>query len=267
MPNSWLIVSLLLPGAAPATAATTPTRVLIVGTFHMASPGLDLLNPSVKDILGGRRQREILDVVSHLEKFHPTKIALEARPGSPAIQKRLANYLAGHYTLTADEVDQLGLRLAKNLHHQTVYGIDFEEDLAFEAMFRYAEQNQQGALVQSVMSEMETKLKPRLSPDSMEKRSMRQILADLNSAEMDQLSHRLYMALLRIGKGKAYAGTDVVAHWYDRNLRIATNIVRLAESPGERILVIIGSGHGKLLRQFIAETPGFEVVDCAAYLK
>lgn len=267
MVNSLLIASLLLPGAAPTTADTTPTRVLIIGTFHMASPGLDILNPSVKDILGERRQREILEVVSRLERFHPTKIALEASPDSPAIHKRLASYLAGRYTLTADEIDQLGLRLAKTLKQQTLYGIDFKEDLTFEAMFRYAEQNQQGALVQGVMSEVENKLKPRLSPDSMEKRSLRQILADLNSPEMDQLSHRLYMSLLRIGKGKAYAGTDVVAHWYDRNLRIATNIVRLAESPGERILVIIGSGHGKLLRQFIAETPGFQVVDCADYLK
>jgi hypothetical protein len=31
--------------------------------------------------------------------------------------------------------------------------------------------------------------------------------------------------------------------------------------------VIIGFGHGKLLRQFMGEMPGFELVDCATYLK
>jgi hypothetical protein len=31
--------------------------------------------------------------------------------------------------------------------------------------------------------------------------------------------------------------------------------------------VIIGAGHGKLLRQFIGEMPGFKLVDCSNYLK
>jgi hypothetical protein len=84
---------------------------------------------------------------------------------------------------------------------------------------------------------------------------------------MDDLGHRVYMGLLRVGKGKEYPGTDAVSRWYDRNLRIATHIARLAERPGERILVIIGSGHCKLLRQFIREMPGFELVDCLNYLK
>jgi pheromone shutdown protein TraB len=58
-----------------------------------------------------------------------------------------------------------------------------------------------------------------------------------------------------------------VAQWYHRNLLIATNITRLSQGPGERILVLIGAGHAKLLREFLSEVPGFEVVDCLRYLK
>ncbi len=266
MMHLCLIASLLLTGDAPKPADATPTQVLIVGTFHMSNPGRDLLNPSVKDVLGERRQKEILEVVARLEKFRPTKIALEVDPG-PKMQQRLEKYLAGQHTLTTNEVDQLGLRLAKNLHLRTLYGIDFGEDLAIEQAFNYAEKNQQGDIVKSVMSELETKLKPSYSSEYMESHSIREILAHFNEPAMDDLGHGFYMKMLRIGKGKDYPGADVAAHWYHRNLLIATHIVRLADNPGERILVIIGSGHCKLLRQFIRETPGFELVDCMEYLK
>src|SRR5262249_45799530 len=146
-------------------------------------------------------------------------------------------YLAGNYTLTASEVDQLGLRLAKNLSHRAVYGIDFEEDLPMEKAFLYAQQNKQGALVQGIMADVETQIKPRLSAGYMEKNAVRQILVDCNDPAMDELGHRFYMRMMLIGKGKEYVGTDVVSRWYDRNLRIATNIARLADRPGERILV------------------------------
>jgi hypothetical protein len=77
----------------------------------------------------------------------------------------------------------------------------------------------------------------------------------------------MYLALLRIGKAEDYPGADLVSRWYNRNLHITTNVARLSEGPGERILVLIGAGHGKLLRQFLGEMPGFEVVDCSEYLK
>jgi hypothetical protein len=75
------------------------------------------------------------------------------------------------------------------------------------------------------------------------------------------------MVAMGIGNDRDYPGADLVARWYGRNLRIATNIARLPAGPSERILVLIGAGHGKLLRQFLAEMPGFEVVGCSEYLK
>jgi hypothetical protein len=205
MLNAWLIASLILESAAPTQAAPPPTQVMILGTFHMANPGRDVVNPSVKDIMGKRRQKEILEVVELLKKFRPTKIALESPPGSPAIQKRLEKYLAGEYVLTASEKDQIGLRLAKNMNHRAVYGIDFDEDLGLDRAFRYAEKNPQDA-VKRILSELETKVKSRQSNEFMEKHSVRQILAADNAPEMDDLVHRFYMGLLRVGKGKDYPG-------------------------------------------------------------
>jgi hypothetical protein len=46
---------------------------------------------------------------------------------------------------------------------------------------------------------------------------------------------------------------------------ICANLVQLAR-PGDRIVVFYGSGHAFLLRQCVAETPGFRLVEANAYL-
>lgn len=62
----------------------------------------------------------------------------------------------------------------------------------------------------------------------------------------------LYYATVRFGDPFDYAGPDLLASWYQRNIRIYHNIVNLIESPNDRILVIYGAGHLAWLRQDIA---------------
>src|SRR5262249_48216969 len=91
---SLLILGLIQP-ASNLTANQTTTHVMVLGTFHMNNPNRDLVNPTIKDVLGPRRQREIQELVGRLEKFRPTKIALETPAGVRTIQDRLEGYLAG----------------------------------------------------------------------------------------------------------------------------------------------------------------------------
>lgn len=56
--------------------------LLIVGSYHMANPGRDVFNVQAEDVLADRRQRELREVVDHevvdhLKRFAPTKVALE----------------------------------------------------------------------------------------------------------------------------------------------------------------------------------------------
>jgi hypothetical protein len=269
MLNPLLIVCLIsgVDDKAARVLLRPPTQVLIIGTVHLGNPGRDLVNPEIKELLGERRQKEIRDVVDRLKAFRPTKIALESKPDATKLQQHLDEYLADKYTLTADERDQIGLRLAKEANLAKVYGIDFPLDLDFEALFRYAQENGQGDFIQEAMGEFESQMKAKLAAGYLEKHSIREILQDANAPQTDALGHRIYLALMRIGKREHYPGAELVSRWYQRNLHIATNIARLSERPGERILVLIGAGHGKLLRQFLGEMPGFEVVDCLEYLK
>jgi hypothetical protein len=89
----------------------------------------------------------------------------------------------------------------------------------------------------------------------------------LNQPERIEKSHQTYFDLMRIGRGKEYIGTNYVSWWYRRNLTILDNIIRLTDAPNDRILVIYGSGHLKLLTQFAKESGFYNVESPLKYLQ
>jgi hypothetical protein len=60
-------------------------------------------------------------------------------------------------------------------------------------------------------------------------------------------------------------GADVVAGRYARNLKIFANMARLTEQ-GDRVLIIYGASHGKLLRDFVRESADLDLIDVGRYL-
>jgi len=59
----------------------------------------------------------------------------------------------------------------------------------------------------------------------------------------------------------------LVTNWYKRNLRIFANLSRITDFGNDRILLIIGSGHLKILRGFAVDSPDFCLIDTQFYLK
>ena len=55
--------------------------------------------------------------------------------------------------------------------------------------------------------------------------------------------------------------------WFNRNLRIFRNIQRIHTNPGDRVLVIFGSGHMNILNYLFEVTPEYQLIDVNEYLK
>ena len=72
--------------------------------------------------------------------------------------------------------------------------------------------------------------------------------------------------MAQIGTAADPKGAEVLAGWYKRNLLIYGNLVRLADSPEDRVLLLIGAGHEKLLRDYIAASPNLRLEEATAYL-
>src|SRR5436305_13104676 len=104
----------LLAATLPAAAQQPPrAEVLVLGVYHMANPGHDVFNMQADDVLSPKRQAEVAQVIEALKKFNPTKIAIESDVGSKRAPQQYADYLAGKYQLSRNEIDQLGYPPAK----------------------------------------------------------------------------------------------------------------------------------------------------------
>lgn len=239
-------------------------RVLLVGMYHMANNNLDLVKTDWDSPFSTKRQAEIHEVVTRLKNFKPTKIAVEAPWGNVSLNERYTRYAAGQDTLRANEIDQIGLRMAQQLGHKQLYPIDYKKDMDFDRIMQFALANGQQRYVERMqqimgfISALDEKRKTL---------TVREHLREINADAALAMGNAPYLLLAEVGKDTSYVGAEVVAGWYERNLKIAMNIIRLAESPAERILVLIGAGHVPLLRQFLQESPSVEVVGANEYLK
>ena len=105
---------------------------------------------------GGAENRlfSFAELAEVLRKFKPTKIGVEH--GSQERQHaRYEKYLAGDYVLTANEIDQIGLRLAKELGHTTIYAVDADGDFPFQRVVNYAKATGQSAKLDAIVNTVE----------------------------------------------------------------------------------------------------------------
>ena len=86
-----------------------------------------------------------------------------------------------------------------------------------------------------------------------------------DAGRADQL-HQLYLRLLRIGKADDYTAPDLLAGWFERNLKMTANLIRIVDAPDDRVVFLVGSGHLHLVRQFATESGAFTVEDANDYL-
>jgi hypothetical protein len=248
-------------------------KILILGTYHMGNPGQDALNIEADDVLLPKRQREIGDVVEALARFKPTKIAIESAYRDPYWTGRYEKFLRGEYKLGRNEVEQIGFQLAKRLNHSTLYPVDFP--MWMNGLTPSEREMPKVKPSPSPTPEAkDAKAHPPLPPylakheELMRTATVSEILRHMNSDQYIQPSHAGYMEmLLPTGSIAIYEQTDLVTNWYKRNLRMFTNINRITEFPGDRILLIVGAGHLKILRDFAIDAPYFCLAETNTYLR
>ena len=270
-----LAAAAALAGPAPDAAllqdrdAAARPAMLIVGAPHFGNPGQDVGNPDMPDVLDEGRQREIEAVVDRLAAFRPTHVAVEVGSGNQARLDRLyADYRAGRHKLRPGEIDQIAMRLAARLRLERIHAVDWNEmppggeaDWDYDA---YARANGHGPRLEAVTAA--SRRQAAASGARARCTDVGQWLRDANAAEGRIAAHRPYFDYALIGDARRSPGATWVGNWYARNLRIFANLVRLADAPEDRLLVLYGAGHGYLLDRFARESGAFAVEDTLAYL-
>lgn len=251
-------------------ASSAEPALMVVGTPHFARAGSHVVNVQVPDVLTPERQREIDTVVDWLMAFRPNHVAVEWDADKQArLDQRYADYRAGRYALSANEIDQIGLRLAARLNLPRVDAVDWgEEPPGGWSHYDYpawAEANGLGDEWRAWVTPQQEEAN--LGVQLMTCTPISAWLRRFNSPAYRALDHRAYYHIAQVGNrigvnpGAAWVGT-----WYTRNLRILNNLRAIASNPQDRVAVIYGAGHGYLLDQLSRESGDFEVADTLAYL-
>lgn len=241
------------------------TQILLLGTFHFGESNIDFASPDA--------QNELDVFVQKLAQFQPDTVAVEIATHEQEIVSN--SYRAFQledlrnpekiktgicdvcmYGNTAplpytNESVQVGYRLAKMLNLPDVYAVDIDSGLRgdLETIF---------PLLGDVITKVETAMSNHAKDSIIDQYKY------YNSEEFSLLNHGIYLKANSIQKEGKYIGSELVTSWYDRNLKIYSNLQKLAQNS-ERLFVIYGTGHLQILKDLIQADPNFKLVDATTY--
>lgn len=269
----WIASAVLATLTAQPAAAAAPvvTDVMVLGTWHFGNPGNDLHNVEADDVRKPARQAELDAFAAAIAAYRPTKIMVErVGEGPDLIDPHFTAFTPDKLREERDERYQIAYRLAHRLKHDRVYAIDEQPGDGEPAYFpfgpvaAYAQASGKGDRLRRTMAKAEAETK--LFEERQRTMSIAQLLVHNNDPAGFKSSIGGYYEALGVGDAEQQPGADLNAMWYLRNAKIFGKLMTVAE-PGDRILVIFGSGHNYWLRHFASETPGFRNVDPVPYLQ
>ena len=264
---------------------TAVTEILLLGSTHFnqnnaaASPNTDLLS--------AYRSKEVTELVGKLAAFKPDLVLVEE---SPADQQKVDSlyslYASGKLKLaeiqnSRAERYQFGFQTAKAVNHKTVYGVDHYE-LVSSRMLK------EGTNLDYFISRLDSFSNIGAvvsSKFALGKLSVKDFLIFLNDPKLLDITYQaMFVNPARVMDGKFtdppkeyintasvdnhYIGAEYISAFYERELKIYSNIVRLQlQQPGKRMLLIMGQRHAAVLTKILANDPSFKIIPVAKVLK
>lgn len=242
-------------------SADEATPVLLLGTDHLSEWDGEHGPP---DILSPPKQAEAAEVIERLKRFAPTKVAVEVLAARQAeLDDRYAKYLAGSGTDDRDEIVQIGFRLARGTQ-ATVHAVDADWTLAHGPVEEFFAEHPNERFTEDLSPDLQAAVVNTWRA-SLEL-PLAEYLRYLNEPPVVHLNDREYLdRWLPVGAGRQWAGVELVASWYRRNLRILANLQQVSMA-GDRIVVLLGSGHVPSLQHFLEVSARFEYVSPMEFL-
>lgn len=256
-------VFLLLAGVSHSQS-NDRAQVMLFGVFHFANPGLDVVKTDTINVMSEESQKYLEELSIRLREFQPTVVLLEFKPANESMmQERYEQYLDGEYELPANEIYQLGFRIAKLSGVEKIASFD-EATIGWQAqpLFDYLPENDPDSeraveqAIESITAEHQ---------QAQNTLSLGQLLGRTNDPDQDRRNKSFYLLTNHVGTSDNFVGADAAASWWHRNFRMYAKIQRHA-TPGQRVLVIGGQGHTAVLREFLEIDADRDSIDPLPFL-
>ncbi len=271
------------------------TTILLLGVYHFNNPGMDEHNIEVDDYFSERRQTEIDEVNERLAEFQPNKIFIEwKREEDQAYADSMYSaFRKGELDLKnlesgRNEVYQLGFKTGKLTGVEELTCVD-ADGVWLGQWVNFVADTLQNKYYLGESEKMRSDFEEYNS--KFNSRTVLENLIETNQWESIMDNHRYYNDLaIRVKDtvgiyfsnqertdtiaGMEYTlrsydfeniGVELVAEWYKRNFLTYRNILENSR-PGDRVILIFGQGHIRILHHMLKDNPGFEVIDPLDYL-
>jgi hypothetical protein len=265
------VLTMTLLAARARAEEPAAVQVMILGTYHLSNPKHDLHNMTADDVTTPRRQAELAALAARIERFKPTRVAVEAMVMAPDFKDaRYRAFKPADLRKDRNEIIQIGFRVAYDLKLADVYGIDEESDTVdyfpYGKLKAFAERV--GGAPAATLAAANQKIEAEVQEMSaaQQTRSIGDLLIRMNDpARCKSDFEGFYYRVLPFGDSTSQPGAELNAAWYLRNAKIFAKLTQIAR-PGDRVVVVFGAGHAYWLRHFVASTPGFQLVEANDYL-
>ncbi len=260
-------------------------QIMILGSTHFGQDQYHKDQPHA-DLFSLKRQQEVAHLNKLLLKFKPDMVMIENTPEDQAMVDSLYQlYKTDKIKLTdlangRSERFQFGYSIAKQLHHDRIFGVDYYESVSNRILTNGKNIEQyQNALTafNSVVRDVDKTYKEGTT-------SLKDFLLYINHPQVLDFTYNvIYMTPAKVRNGqftnppaqyidtayvnKNYIGAEFVSSFYEREMKIYSNIVttQLAQK-GKRLLVIMGQRHAAALSKIFVNDPQYRLVPVQKYL-
>lgn len=234
-------------------------RVLNFGSVHLS--GSTDAHSSITDINNPAVKTDIQEIVYQLVKFKPTIICVEIPPESTDfINETYQKYITDQTNRInySEEINVIGLEVARLCGTKKIYGIDNPIGFDYPSLVKMANKNPSDSIyVQNIMDSYET----------LNKKPLLEQFIEINTTKSKMETFDLYNFLATMHNRNNFEGSDIIAEFYKRNLRMYTNFSDIPLTKSDRVLIIMGATHTAYFDIFIGNSHKYTLENTEEYTK
>lgn len=240
--------------------------ILNLGTFHMGET--NDANKIEFDKNDNNNKLAINKIAIMLSKFKPTVIIVERPPEfDKKLQLEYNEYLSTPKMKfkNASEIELLAYELGRLSGTKRIYGIDHKMNYNYNIGAEMV--NSIDSLWHNKYYINPLKFYPQINItmdklnliDKLKLTNQNTYLNFLIEVNAEMLSH--------VGNEKGFEGADEATKYYQRNIRMYSNLNRINLTENDRVFILLGASHTAYFRDFISRSPKYKMVNTFDYLK
>jgi hypothetical protein len=254
-------------------------QIYLLGTFHFAGEQVDSNRTEFKwryIIDEPRRIKEIEIVRQNLQKIKPTVICVELNPRWQSELDSLYNEYCKGKKINSQgydgEISLLAFELGKRLGIKRIVAVDAQpmdalrDEKLYSEYEKYAPKEEEDTIFNNCSKLYDEN--QRFSDSLRHHYTTIDFLRLLNHKDYNKKILGRWLIFTRFGTNSYPIGADqFITKYYNRNLRIYSNIQRAITQKDDKVLIIYGNTHMSILRDLFEASPLYKLIPIDKYLR